>query len=817
MHAPRFGLALVAALLSVGAAAGQAYPLKIRSARVGFPPAGATNFRDDDGQASHVAKANTWAPVYLELEVLRDVKGEASVVLETTDPDDLGTAVAVPLQNLTDVRPGTVLRAEELAYVPYVRMAGHELTVTIREREPAGSAPTAGRSLAEPKRLDYARLRDTSAYVVLALGSKLPGFELPADGKGGDGRATRAEVGYIDNPFLLPDRWTGYDGADLVVLATGAASVQNFLTPLVTSPQHKPRLDALVEWVRRGGRLVVSVGANAAIVSNYAPLQELLPAQVRKENPSEQVGDLFLEWVSGSRDRTSTFVTLAPKAGTFPVANLVPHASRGSRQVVPKAGSTRANARPTVVQAAYGLGRVSLVAFDLDRSPFLDYEDRAKFWDHVLRECGSERAAQGTNKANAGYYGRDVQEDELATEVRQHTDSFASVPVISFGWVALFIVLYTLLIGPVEYYVLKKVFKRLELTWITFPVIVLTVSAVAYFSAYALKGSDMKVNKVDLVDVDPATNRVYGRTWFTIFSPRIDTYRIGVEPNDRWVSGGAQPDGGAVVDWTGAGTGRKASFFRRSYFYQQAPAGDAPVGTYADGLVNVPIQVWSTKAFQAQWSGPIDRQAPLVAADLSHPPAQAENVGGKFTLNLPVKELQDVYLLYAGKAYKWDPIPAGVPVNVFLDPSKADNEWLKKLSALSSFVNLNPNARFNPRGGPDGPRLSTGVAPVFNLMFHDEAQGVNDTAAPRNATLRRLDQSWRFSPLHRDEVIVIGRLPMVRDAQAETLLTEPDSPSPTKLWLKDLPGPGKAREPQQGTLQQETYVRIYVPVRPTRK
>lgn len=815
MHAPRFGLALVVALLSLGAAAGQSYPLKIKTARVGFPPAGyvAGNYRDDDGAASHIVKTNTWAPVYLELEVLREVKGEASIVLEASDPDDLGTAIAVPLQNLSDVRPGTLLRAEELAYVPCVRLAGHDLTITIREREPAGGNPTAGRSMAEPKRMDYVRTRDTAAYVVLALGSKLAAFDLPTTGKGGEVKATRAEVGYIDNPFLLPDHWRGYDGADLVVLATGSASVQNFLTPLFTAPQHKPRLDALVEWVRRGGRLVVSVGSNAAIVSNYPVLQELLPMQVRKENPTEQVGDLFLEWVIGSRDSASQFVTLAPKSGTFPVANLVPHAARGYRQVVPRVGSSRPNARPTVVQAPYGLGRVTLVAFDLDRSPFVDYEERAKFWDSILRECGSERATQSFGKNNNynSYYG--VSEDELSTEIRQHTDSFASVPVISFGWVAIFIVLYTLLIGPVEYYVLKKVFKRLELTWITFPIIVLTVSAVAYFSAYALKGSDMKVNKVDLLDIDPATNRVYGRTWFTIFSPRIDTYKIGVEPNDKWVSAtNGQPDGGATLDWTGAGSGRKGSFFRRSYHYQQSPPGDAAIGTYADGLVNVPIQVWSTKAFMAQWSGPIDRQAPLVAADLSHPPAQAENVGGKFTLNLPFKELQDVYLIYAGKAYKWDPISSGVPVNVFLDPAKVDNDWLTKLSALSSFV----TAAGGPRGG-GGQKTSTGVAPIFNLMFHDEAQKFNDTLAPRNATLRRVDQSWRFSALHRDEVIVVGRVPMVRDAQAEGLLTEADSPSPTKLWLKDLPGPGKKRDAQQGTLQQETYVRIYVPVKPVKK
>jgi hypothetical protein len=813
MRYPRFASALAAVLACVGAAAAQ-YPLKIESVKVGFPAGPGAAMRDDDQSAAFVCKANLWAPVYVELKVNGETKRQANLVLETTDPDDLGTAISVPLQNLSDVSRGTTLTAAELPYIPYVRLAGRELTVTVREREPAGANPTAGRLLAEPKRLTYVRARETSTYVVLALGSRLPGFELPAEAKQqnpNEYRPARVEQAVIDNPFLLPDRWYGYDAADLVVLATGAASVQNFLTPLFTDPQHKPRLDALLEWVRRGGRLVVSVGQNAAIVANFPVLQEVLPMQVRKDNPAEQVKDLFMEWAVGGGDKRTKLNTLAAKAGTFPVANFVPHPTRGARQVVPPATTLREDARRAVVQAPYGLGRVTLVGFDLDRSPFVDYEDRPKAWDLILRECGAARAPQSQPRTYSSYTG--VSEDELAAEMRQHTDSFASVPVISFGWVAVFIILYTLLIGPVEYYVLKKVFKRLELTWITFPIIVLTVSAIAYFSAYALKGSDMKVNKVDLLDIDPATNRVYGHTWFTVFSPRIDTYRIGVEPGEKWVADNDPTHGGVLVDAVGANSGRKGSFFRRSYHYNLAPPGDPATPQFSEGLIDVPIQVWSTKAFAADWSAALDRQAPLVVSDLNHPPAKPENVVGTFTLNLPFKELQDVYLVYAGKAYKWDAIASGVPVNAYLDDTKVDTDWVRKLTGLSAFST--PGQPYNRSGAVT--RVSTGAAPIFALMFHEEEQKAADNAQPRNSTLRRLDQSWRLSSLHRDEVMIVGRAATVRDGNAEEVYADPASASPTTLWLRDLPGGAKKRAEQQGTLQQETFVRVYVPVKPFKK
>src|SRR5207253_10708386 len=99
-----------------------------------------------------------------------------------------------------------------------------------------------------------------------------------------------------------------------------------------------------------------------------------------------------------------------------------------------------------------------------------------------------------------------------------------AIPVSSCGWVALFILVYILVLGPLYYFFLQKVVNRLELTWITFPTVVITISVAAYFTAYWLKGNDQKINKVDLVDIDLHTQQVVGQSWFTIFSPRIQHY-----------------------------------------------------------------------------------------------------------------------------------------------------------------------------------------------------------------------------------------------------------------------------------------------------
>jgi hypothetical protein len=386
-------------------------------------------------------------------------------------------------------------------------------------------------------------------------------------------------------------------------------------------------------------------------------------------------------------------------------------------------------------------------------------------------------------------------------------DTFEGVPVISFGWVAVFILLYTLLIGPVEYFVLKKVFKRLELTWVTFPVIVLTVSAIAYFTAYALKGDDLKINKLDVVDVDPASNRVYGRTWFTIFSPRIETYTITTEPAAGWAAPGTdQPD--PLVGWVGGSGSGRGGIFSRRYQYHCDPDADS----LADGLVGVPIQVWSTKAFASEWSARPDRAAPLVVSDLIHPPADRQDVAGTFTLNLPVKELKDVYLIYAGKAYRYDnPVTPGSAVSVRLDKAEGA-DWMNA-AGWGGLV---------ARSGPTPTTAKRAAVPTFaassllSALFHEATVRSDDAnAVLQNASLRRLDQSWRLSPENRDEVILVGRVEP-EHGPAEPLMTDPNPASPTVLWLKGLPGES-ARQPVPGTMRQETFVRVFVPVKPAAK
>src|SRR5262249_56892702 len=70
----------------------------------------------------------------------------------------------------------------------------------------------------------------------------------------------------------------------------------------------------------------------------------------------------------------------------------------------------------------------------------------------------------------------------------------------------------------------------MELTWMTFPTIVITVSLIAYYAAYLLKGNDLLVNKVDVVDIDQQAGVERGHTWVSLFSPQNRDYTIRTIP-----------------------------------------------------------------------------------------------------------------------------------------------------------------------------------------------------------------------------------------------------------------------------------------------
>jgi hypothetical protein len=843
------GLALAAALVLPQLARAEGPRVEITDVRVGYP--GSTNRQGRGVTKQGRFKTGAWAPVYVDLDV-RDAPLQGYVlVVETTDNDDLQN-VYVERRFLPPITPPA--QPTLLAYVR-VGSAGSEVTVHLRDAR-------TGEDVCKKKQISQGDINPLEAktFTYLTVGGKAdslpralintkqqpagakeqPGAE-PEDAPPPDESGIRS-FAHVDTVREMPTYWFGYQSMDAVVLLTGKNDFVKDLSQPGRDDPISARRDALAEWVRRGGTLIVSVGKNQQEANEILKQMRLLknPDEANAGTEGGRGIDLVIEgslqvdglpgvtrWAGAA---AAELRGLVPKnqPGAKPVMEIAKlKAGRGVQVLAyARAGAVDLNAapegdHPVIVQAPYGLGHVILTAFDLDEQPFTSWVGNTLFWGSRERS-GIKSLIEPTNivddQGKGGGVGFNTWRDstpELAGKLTRSLEAFPDVPVISFGWVALFILIYILIVGPLDYFFLKKVVKRLELTWITFPAVVIVISAVAYFAAYHLKGKDLRINKVDVVDVDLRGGNVSGNTWFTLFSPRIKNYTVGVEPGTGWGPQEQDPKKyGPFVSWMGRpeemynyGGRGGGGLFRRAYEYAPAQK-DYPDEPPSGGLIGVPIQVWSTKTFSASWARPI-KDDELFETRLS----VAENDPAKEKLSGTIKsrvqvDLRNVALFYRDKYYALDNLPAGGELRVDdkMAQGKELGPWFNESLGAGKVQAGNKAGSFNQE-------LPQPVGSyVKSILFHTHPADTTLQSA-RNSSLRFLDQRWRLNRNNRDEAILFARVDVPANLNGDGNAEEvsQSAVSACKLWLDGLPG-HDSRKKIDGSLSQETYVRVYIPV-----
>jgi hypothetical protein len=787
------GIGLAVLGLPGAAAAQRLPPITIEQAQVGF------------GSSPPLAlyKAGFWTPLYFDLDAWPDGPvPEGELIIEANDSDDVRNRYTVRL-------PALQPKEHFVGLTGYTRPSGMDSDITVTVR-------IDGRVVAR-KSLDSGMTSPISPplmaheHLYLALGSGMANLKealrpprqrnpnLPEDQQEADSRDTGPRhVATIEDVRLVPNRWFAYEPVDLMVLPTG--SREGFLMALLS--EREDRKKAIAEWVRRGGHLIVSVGRNQDVLKDplFEPIESLLPVKL---TGSKEVPRLLLP-ASDKPMENSMPAENAGKRPPFEIAQFEAKPGRAYETLL----KDRDEKLPVVVRGPYGMGQVTVVAFDVDQRPFTSWDagSRAAFWEYLLAQTAPPKPTEQSAQYGPGMPGRQDTSD-LATQLETRLEDFEDVPVISFGWVALFILIYILIVGPLDYLFLKKVVKRLELTWITFPTVVITISVAAYFTAYWIKGNDQKINKVDLLDVDLQTQQVYGNSWFTIFSPRIQHYTIGLEPaTPAWVPAPAagKPAPSPVLTYLGrpedipGGSNRAQSqgLFRRAYDY----ASDAI------GLKGVPIQVWSTKSFSTAWEAPLDATCPLISSDVRLVrTGNKERLAGAITSHLPV-ELADVSLFYKEKWYSIGPLSPNVPYAV--QDEKLPTNPIPMLP--DQWLTAAPPSMTKPQGVPGTRSPRSGSTPLTittlkKLLFYRGA-------GERNNALRYLDENWRLKhegDMNVEEIILFGHVAR-QEGLAEDITAS--QANPTQLWLGALPAEGGQRPPLNGTLNQETYIRVMIPV-----
>ena len=147
---------------------------------------------------------------------------------------------------------------------------------------------------------------------------------------------------------------------------------------------------------------------------------------------------------------------------------------------------------------------------------------------------------------------------------------------LSIWWVILLLITLAVLLGPVDYTMLKSK-DRLPLTWLTcaFWIILFTVGA--YYGVQALRGGKMQLRVVSVLDGIESSNQAWSTDYCGLFAPGSDDYEFEGLNDNQWWSGIA-PSQKSIWAYTREISGRKIYCF-------QHDGGNLPY--------SLPINIWT--------------------------------------------------------------------------------------------------------------------------------------------------------------------------------------------------------------------------------
>lgn len=333
-------------------------------------------------------------------------------------------------------------------------------------------------------------------------------------------------LGQVNRPWPVTVVRLDSDRIPTVSAALGALDV---LVLSSTAPEKltSDQWRAVEGWVAQGGVLVLGGGSQAGQVLGAVP-ESLRPVQV--------TGTVTLTQV----DALASLLPTGSQAGAPPAGKYV--AAAGSLQQ----GKALAeeNGVPLLAEREYGQGTVYYSALDLAGEPLITWSGSPGLWETLLRRAGlgltSTAGAFGGAQPTGPYRGSypPGSPGRFAPQLAYAVRNMPSLEVPSLRALALLLLGYALLAGPLTYFLLRKLDRR-DWSWLVIPTLALIVAGTVYSVGFAGKGKDVFTNTLAVVRLAPGQRTVPVTSWVGVFAPSRNHYTVEI-PGQSLVSGGLE-------------------------------------------------------------------------------------------------------------------------------------------------------------------------------------------------------------------------------------------------------------------------------------
>ena len=288
-----------------------------------------------------------------------------------------------------------------------------------------------------------------------------------------------------------------------VLRAFDLLAIDDFATDTLTEGQR----NALADYVTQGGALLLGTGG-----SWHKTLAGLPPALL----PMQVTGSTVLASAS----------TLGPGrvevgTGTVAAASTIWLADRD---------------RPLLVESSVGAGSVEMATFDWTQDSITSWSGSAALLRQALvRSTYGNLRNQTPGVAAIAKMGVG---NSIANKGGALTSVLGNLPALNLpAWwvIGTLVLLYVLLVGPVNYFVLRALNRR-ALAWVTVPAIAIVGSAGAYGASMITKGTSVLTNQISILHVEQGWDRGYQEQYTGILTPTRGDYEVGLGAGHTMVS-----------------------------------------------------------------------------------------------------------------------------------------------------------------------------------------------------------------------------------------------------------------------------------------
>jgi hypothetical protein len=403
-------------------------------------------------------------------------------------------------------------------------------------------------------------------------------------------------------PRMVPWDWTGFVCLDLLILYDPDWNLFN-----------EQQLKAIAQWVSNGGKLLLIPGSHPLSIKN--PIAQLLPFALRDVKQVTLAAETLekLDLISDEPE-TVTYWPLMSKSGVRFYET-----------------ETYNSNEPLFGTGYVGFGRVGVLAFDPSSLTNKQRVNSARFWVGRIKailedsqimpvrvrrsipQRGTMRSSvrsrsgrpvrpvtPGESELYAMPFSRSIRFVENAENiddnsriqqqrqyevgkaqaannaVMEYLYNISEMRPLSIWWVIFLLITLAVLLGPIDYKMLKHK-DRLPLTWLTCTFWIFLFTVGAYYGVQALRGGKMQLRVVSILDGIENSNQAWSTNYCGLFASRSDDYEIKGLKDNQWWSGIA-PSQESIWAYNREVGGRKI------YCYQH-DGGNLPY--------SLPINIWT--------------------------------------------------------------------------------------------------------------------------------------------------------------------------------------------------------------------------------